>query len=401
VPALPVVQLRRRVVLNGLPALDVAIVANGFAEGPAQALRDYLVDRGSRVVTILHPLTRDQGTRHLVATHAERRLLRSRTIDPRLRPPLSYLADLFVPWRPPPVDAWFGFNPLACARGLLARRAGRAACVVLWSVDFVPDRFGAGTPGTRLYDRLDRLCCLRADARVELSDAAREARDRRHGVRAKEAPAYIVPMGAWLDRVPTTPPDGYAHRRVVFLGHLVPRQGVEVLLDALALLRARGDEVEADVIGTGPLEASLRQRASGLGTRVHFHGFVADHREIERLLAQASIAVAPYRPVETFTQYADPGKLKAYLAAGLPIVLTDVPPNAQELARHGGAEIVAYDATAIAEGISRALASPDGWQKRRAAALGHARRFDWPVLLSDLLRKLGLEPPAGPAADAP
>jgi hypothetical protein len=86
-----------------------------------------------------------------------------------LRPPFSYAADPFVPLWPPRVDAWFGFNPLACARGLVARRLGRARRVVLWSVDFVPDRFGPGTPATRIYDRLDRLCCTRADARVELS----------------------------------------------------------------------------------------------------------------------------------------------------------------------------------------------------------------------------------------
>jgi glycosyltransferase involved in cell wall biosynthesis len=184
----------------------------------------------------------------------------------------------------------------------------------------------------------------------------------------------------------------------VFLGHLVPRQGVDVLLDALELLEARGERTEADIIGTGPLEGSLRRRGGPLGVR--FHGFVRDHRDVERLLAEASIGIAPYRPDETFTPYADPGKLKAYLAAGLPILVTDVPPNAQELARHGGADIVSYDAAAIADAVSDGLASPERWQERRAAALEHARRFDWHVLLADLLRKLALESPAERGRDA-
>jgi phosphatidylinositol alpha-mannosyltransferase len=313
-----------------------------------------------------------------------------------LTPPASYAADPFVPLRPPRVEAWFGFNPLACARGLVARRLGGARRVVLWSVDFVPDRFGAGTVATRIYDRLDRLCCTRADARVELSDAALEARSRRHGLGGEAAPAHVVPMGAWLDRVPTTPQGGHARRRAVFLGHLVPRQGVDVLLEALASL----DDVTADVIGGGPEEEALRRRAQELGlANVRFHGFVADHREVERLLADASVAVAPYRPGETFTAYADPGKLKAYLAAGLPTVLTDVPPNAAELARDAGAEVVPFDAATIAEALTRSLASPDEWRRRRSAALEYVRRFDWPVLLGDLLRTLELEPPV-PAASA-
>ena len=371
-------------------------MANGFAEGPAQALRDYLVARGAGVVTILHPLTREQGTRHMITTYAGGRCVSERTRRLPLKAPLSYALDPFVPLLPPRVDAWFGFNPLACARGLVARRTGRARRVVLWSVDFVPDRFGAGTLPTRVYDRLDRTCCTRADARIELSEAAREARSRRHGLGADASPTHVVPMGAWLDRVVTTPADGFGRRRVVFLGHLVARQGVDVLLEALAVLKARGEELTADVIGSGPLETALRDRARALGleTTVRFHGFVADHRDVERLLAESSVAVAPYRPGEgTFTEYADPGKLKAYLAAGLPIVLTDVPPNASELARAAGAEVVPYDATGIADALSRSVASPERWQERRRAALDHARRFDWPILLGDVLRKLELEPP--------
>ena len=353
---------------------------------------------------MLHPLTREQGTRHVVTTYSAGRRVAARMIRVPLRPPLSYGADPFVPLLPPRVDAWFGFNPLACARGLLARRTGRAGRVFLWSVDFVPDRFGAGTIATRLYDRLDRLCCLRADGRVELSEAARDARNRRHTLGGDASATYVIPMGAWVDRVATTPPDGHERRRVVFLGHLVSRQGVDVLLDALALVRSRGVELAADVVGGGPLEGSLRERARTLrlADALRFHGFVPDHRDVERLLARASIAVAPYRPGEgTFTEYADPGKLKAYLAAGLPIVLTDVPPNAAELAASAGAEVVPYDAAAIAATITRLLASPADWQTRRGAALAYARRFDWNILLPDALRKLGLAPPAGAASPAP
>jgi glycosyltransferase involved in cell wall biosynthesis len=200
-------------------------------------------------------------------------------------------------------------------------------------------------------------------------------------------------MGAWLDRVATTSSDGWRQRRVVFLGHLVPRQGVGTLLEALALLVDRGEEVTAEIVGTGPLEDGLREYAKrlGLDTVVDFRGFVRDHRDVERALAGSSIAVAPYSPgEETFTQYADPGKLKAYLAAGLPIVLTDVPPNAAELSREAGADVVEFDASAIADAISRGLASSEAWANRRRSALAYVRRFDWAELLPDLLEKLDL-----------
>jgi len=367
-----------------------AIVANGFADGPAQALRDYLTARGGRVVAVLHPLVREQGTSHVVTEYADGRVVRRRSIAVPLRPPLSFAVDPFVPLRLPRVDAWFGFNPLACGRGLVSRRLDHARQVVLWSVDFVPGRFGR-TPLTPLYDRLDRLCCSRADARIELSAAAREARNRHHGFHHEPVPTLVVPMGAWLARVPTAPEDGAAARRVVYLGHLVPRQGVDLLLEAIARLHRRGSAVEADVIGGGPMAAELRALASGLGLDaiVRFHGFVEDHRRIEELLAGASIAVAPYRPApDSFTAYADPGKLKAYLAAGLPIVLTAVPPLASELAASAGAELISFDPEALADAVQRGL-DPVSWRRRRAAALEYAKRFDWDVLLCDALAPLG------------
>jgi glycosyltransferase involved in cell wall biosynthesis len=373
--------------------VTAAIVANGFADGPAQALRDFLVAHDAEVVTIFHPLTPEQGTHHRVARYACGVLVDERTVRLPLRPPASFALDPFVPPLPPKVDAWFGFNPLACGRGLVARAMRRADRVFLWSVDFVPDRFGSGAPVTRVYDRLDELCCRRANARIELSEAARQARNRRHGLTPEAAPTHVVPMGAWLDRVPTTPPNGFERRRVVFLGHLVDRQGVDTLLDALT----RVDDVAADVIGTGPLEADLRRRAQHAGLDVTFHGYLEDHREVERLLSESAVAVAPYRQSDaTFTRYADPGKLKAYVAAGLPVVMTAVPPNARELAAEAGAEVVADDPAAIANAISRTLASPDGWRARREAALAYARGFDWSVLLADLLARLELSPSAKP-----
>jgi glycosyltransferase involved in cell wall biosynthesis len=380
--------------IAGLSPHSYAIVANGFAEGPAQALRDFLVARDADVVTMFHPLTSEQGTRHEITEYSQGGVLRRSTRQLLLRPPASFLLDPFVPLLPPRVDVWFGFNPLACTRGLVARRQGRARLVVLWSVDFVPDRFGPGTMQTRLYDRLDRLSAIRCDARVELSEAAREGRNRRHGLDDRSDRTRIVPMGAWVDRVPTTPADGFSRRRVVFLGHLVPRQGLDLLLQTTALLQERDLGVTVEVIGSGPAEADLRQQADAMGLAdvIRFHGFVPDHRDVERILAEASLAVAPYRPgLGTFTPYADPGKLKSYLAAGLPTLLTDVPPNAQALAHEAGAEVVAYDAAAFADAIARSLGSPDGWRERRAAALAYAQRFDWNRLLGDLVRDLGVD----------
>jgi glycosyltransferase involved in cell wall biosynthesis len=221
---------------------------------------------------------------------------------------------------------------------------------------------------------------------VELSEAARDARNARHGI---ATPAAIIPMGTWLSRVPTA---SYAGKRVAFVGTLAPEKGIDVLLGALALI-----DVEADIVGGGSMEQHVRDSVTrlGLDARVRVHGFVPDHRDVERIVGAASVAVAPYDPAEeSYARFADPGKLKTYLAAGLPVVLTAVPPNANELAREAGAEIVAFEPAALARGIEKALADAGEWQRRHDAALVYAARFDWERLLGDALPRLGIAIPA-------
>jgi glycosyltransferase involved in cell wall biosynthesis len=359
-------------------------------------LLEYLMHHGARRVTmIMHPLDRDGDQRHHITVHEPGRRPRARAIRLPSLPPYTFPLDFLVPPWPAAVDGWFGFNNLACARGLLARRMGRAGKVVYWAIDFVPDRFGPGLM-TRAYDALDRACCLRADAWFDLTQAALEGRAQRHGLTpGTGARPRVVPIGAWLDRVPAVPEDGWKRRRVVYTGHLVERQGVLTLIAALAVLARRGVDFEAHIGGRGPLEPDLRAAAAqaGLDGQVKFRGFFPEHREMEAFLAEGSVAVAPYDTAPgSFSRFADPSKLKSYIAAGLPTITTAVPPNAGELAEQAGTEVVPYDAEALADAIERALGSPEQWVSRRAAALEYARRFDWTRILDEAVETAGFRP---------
>jgi len=367
------------------------IVSNGFATGPAQPLRDFLVEHeAGMVTTIFHPLMKIGEPHHEVKVWERGTLVRERIYKLPSRPPLTYPLDLLVPPWPAKTDLWVGYNALATWRGLEARRLGRAEKVVYWGVDFVRERFGQN-PVTAFYEWMDGHCCRQADARFELSEAARQARDSRHASHPL-APSYVVPMGAWMDRVPTTPPNGGQARKVVYLGSLIPTQGGLTFIEALGVLAQRGVDFTAEVVGRGPLENDMKRRALSLGIadRVTFHGFVADDQEVAAILASASVGVAAYDPnVESFTRWADPGKLKNYIGAGLPIVLTDVPPNARELAAEGVAELVEYDPADIAGAITRVLDSAGEFQRRRASALRYRTQYDWAEIMTTALANVG------------
>jgi glycosyltransferase involved in cell wall biosynthesis len=369
------------------------VATSGVAEGPSQALSRYLVEQGASAVHVLaHPLVREAANEHrleqLVGDAPS-----TRVVHRPNRPPITYLFDPITPLRLPKVDVWVGFNCLATAQGLMRRRVGRVRRVVHWSVDFVPQRFGPGML-TRVYDALDRHCIRSADARVELSDAAFRGRLESYGLQPGECPAQIVPMGSWSSDVPTTDASSLASPRLVFLGHLVERMGVPLAVDTIASLRARGRDVALDVVGGGPLLDDLRSAAAarGVADLVTFHGFVEDFADVERVLAGASIGLAPYDDRgDSFSRFADPGKLKAYLAAGLPILMTGVPPNSADLERTAGAHVLPFDAERFADAVVELLDDAALWHQRHRAAVDAARRdFDWNHLFARALPELGI-----------
>lgn len=84
--------------------------------------------------------------------------------------------------------------------------------------------------------------------------------------------------------------------RVLFAGNLIASKGVDVLIDACALLRDRGTLFELEIVGEGPEGARLRARASqhGLGEAVRWSGFVSQ-REMPARYGASTVTVLPSR----------------------------------------------------------------------------------------------------------
>jgi glycosyltransferase involved in cell wall biosynthesis len=371
------------------------IVTNGFADGPAQPLRDYLLARNAqKLIMINHPLVREGSNKHLVTTYEKGKVTSQKKYSLPNRPPYTFILDPFAPLRVPTSTAWFAFNNLAALKGLRQKRRGKVEKVYYWAVDFVPNRFGNNLM-TKAYNTVDKKVCREVDARIELAAAALEKRPGYLGLDASEiAPGLVVPMGTWLDRTPKAKPSAWKSKKVVYLGHLVERQGVATLVRALQIVIKKDPAVTAEIIGGGPERESLEALAKELGIakQVTFHGFVKDHKDVESILASGTIAAAPYVKDETtFTQFADPGKLKAYLGASLPIVLTDVPPNARELEKAGAAIIVKDSPQDVAAGLQGLLSDQAKWLRAHQAAAKAAKEFDWNNLLGTALKKLGFE----------
>jgi glycosyltransferase involved in cell wall biosynthesis len=357
----------------------VVVATHYYASGPAFDLEDYLSERTSRLLFIAHPLYAGGGPSY-ARCHEGGRLVRT-TEEPGWQRLLRFGADVgrTVAWvrRSGHYDLFIAGDNLLALAGLWLRRRGTVRRVILYSIDYVPRRF-SNSLLNGLYHRVDRFAARRADVVWNLSPAIEAARLARDGP-GRSAPSIIVPVGNHYSRIGRTLQPSAPHR-IAFLGHLLEKQGVQLVIEALPLIRAAVPDISLLVLGDGPFLPALRQLAGRLGVEslVEFAGFVADHREIEQRLAESAVGLAPYVPeAASFTRFADPGKIKTYLACGLPVILTDVPPAAIQIEQRGAGRIVRYEVSELADAVIAYLADPPRLAEARKAAASLGAESDW------------------------
>lgn len=140
-------------------------------------------------------------------------------------------------------------------------------------------------------------------------------------------PPILIRMGVpFGSRVAPTSAGHLSPLRVIVGARLVEKKGIAFLIRAVALLRARGQAIEADIYGEGPLEPSLRSivDAQGVNDCVNFRGAVS-HDDLLGHLASGRyhVAVLPSVVATDGDKEGIPVFLMEAMSAGLPVVGTD------------------------------------------------------------------------------
>lgn len=222
------------------------------------------------------------------------------------------------------------------------------------------------------FAMLERWIVRKADVAVTSSTPTATALAREFpGLSAKLAP---LPDGVDVETFRPLPRDAALRERygipadrrvIVYLGAMTEYQGVGLLLDALAGLAARRDDVHALLMGYP--EEGYRQRAAelGLAGRVTFTGRI-DYADAPRHLALGDIAVSPKLSATEAN-----GKLLNYLACGLPCVVFDTPVN-RELLGDVGVYAAYGDAGALTRRLEELLDGPERLAELAARSRDHA-----------------------------
>lgn len=173
-------------------------------------------------------------------------------------------------------------------------------------------------------------------------------------------------------------------------------KGIPELVQAMAYLPSLNGKEPLLLCVGGPMDAvpAYLNLARRYGVPVHNLRFVdrVSNREVPFWIRTFDVAVAPFPNSEHYAYFMSPLKLFEYMAAGVPIVATDLP-SLREVLRHGeNAWLVEPgDPKALVKGISRLLhdvtlssrianqaqqaATKYTWKHRASTILNHVRQI--------------------------
>jgi glycosyltransferase involved in cell wall biosynthesis len=358
----------------------ILLAWNGYQYNITGAIEDYLVSEGAEVFSVIQPLFPGDSKRMIRRRIGDHKVETTTLAWLPLRSPLSYFLDPVVPWRLPKADIAIGFNCAMTNRFLLRRLRGKVRVVIQWNIDFSPIRFKSAVLNY-VYKSLDKKACLFSDFHVDLNSRALLARQTLYKLKSDDR-GKVVPVGIWRQKIISPTINRLEKPSIVFLGNLMPRLGIELFLNVAAIAQSRLTGLSIDVIGGGAYLGHTKEYASQLGLKsVVFHGNLTEN-EFMPILGRCCIGFAPYvSDPDSFSNFADPSKVKNYIQASLPVFISNVTHNAQLIVDKGAGEIIGTNPTEIADSTIALIGDPELWMRKALASESLATEYDWNELL--------------------
>jgi glycosyltransferase involved in cell wall biosynthesis len=179
-------------------------------------------------------------------------------------------------------------------------------------------------------------------------------------------------------------------RQLICVGQLSRSRGVFVLVELMRLLK-KHEDVELLLLGRFDSEGTKDEVQSlvadaDLSERIHFLGQIP-YKELRSYLLQATVGLVPLQPTSQYLK-GIPTKMFEYMACGLPIVASDLPPIRQFMGDLDcGLLVDPISPQAYSEAILYLLDHPDEAQRmgengRRAVE----EKYNWEPQGQKLLR---------------
>ena len=372
------------------------VVTHQMVYGAPQALKDYLIQKNPQELVFIGLPFHEQRM-VFFEIYKKKKKIFSKIFSRKFSYGfLDYILDFLTVFylilkQNHKYDFFFGVDGLNCLVGLLLKKMKKANHVVFYSIDFVPIRF-KNIILNYMFHTIEKICVNKSDLVWNVSPRIAEGREQFLQIPNDPKRQIIVPIGVWNKNIKKRDFKDIKKHQLLFVGHLLEKQGVQLVLDAIPDIVTKIPDFKFIIAGGGEYLDILKKKVIALHIEkyVKSMGWIRDRSTLDSMMSESACAIAIYKPEKeklyNFTYYSDPTKLKDYLGAGLPIILTDVSYNALEIQEEKCGIIVDYETKSVAETIVKLMGDLKKLQEYRKNAISMANRYEWSNIFDKALK---------------
>ncbi len=288
-------------------------------------------------------------------------------------------------------DFFIGLECINTLAGILLRRIGKVRRVIYYVSDYSPDRYPQKWFNS-VYLWLDRYCATHADYVWDVSKAIQPARIQAGLHPKKSSPVIHVPNALYEPQIQQAKISLIEPYSLVYLGTLGYQNGPDIAVESIKYISIEYPKVKLHIIGGYGEDLNQLKKFTvrlKLKKYVVFHGFIANRDDISQAIRKYAIALAPYRQIPGSKRfYGDSTKIRTYLAAGLPVITTDVPPLGMEIVAQGAAVLINDSPESVAKAVMKIFSSKSLFLNLRKKAIGVAKENTWEKEFDNAFRKM-------------
>ena len=262
-----------------------------------------------------------------------------------------------------------------------AARKGRIPYVIRPHGALNPSDLAKNYAAKRIYLRtIDKKPLDRANFIFTTSE------QEKHGIAQwTSTKAEVIPLGVGVEYLSNDRSMARNRYQIAFVGRLTAKKGIEILIDAMQLVRQQYPEATLVVAGpdTDGLEEGLKARvaSAGLNAQIRFPGYLSLQPKLD-LYASSGIFALPSRDENFGISTAEA------MACGLPVVITEGVSHAHAVQNAGSGIICDRSHESVAAAIVKVMSESDEeYQLRSTAAHDLAKEsYSWRLCCEGVLR---------------
>lgn len=354
---------------------------NSLTQRPHHMVK-YLKSKGLKITVLSVSFEEGKGVKDIVQDNVRYITVSLRFID-TFNPMTMYIP--YLQRDNGYYDACIAIGPWAGMIAIILKRQRKINKLVYEDVDYFPAFFDYDAIYEKVR-RMEKSCLDFADIVICVSEELVELR--RYQTRN---PVYFIPNGVDLEVFrakkleKAEEIDGIKGDTLdlIYSGALEDWAGVEFIIRGMAQLTKIFPHIKLGIFGKGSKEKMLLQLTKDLALdrSVKFYGVVR-YEELPWYFENGRIGIATLKPVE-LVRYAFPLKLIEYMAAGLPVIGTDVGDMGRILKKNKAGIAINYTQTDFVEAVRLLLTDELFYKQCSENARKVSKNYDWNCLFDE------------------